>query len=159
MFLFSFPSIVSPQHPSPSHPSDHRGIRPSKWIVLCACVCDLDSCVLVNVFVCAVHACGYPGSPAHAIVTMSTEKIAVNTKATYTCDNGYELLGPARRTCQANGTWTPAGIPFCGEYTWSAYVPLSPVHTNNVSYRSRWVRCRSSQVEHCLCSLNGGGHN
>ena len=28
---------------------------------------------------------------------------------------GFELLGPARRVCGTNGTWSPQGIPFCGE--------------------------------------------
>lgn len=41
--------------------------------------------------------------------------IQTGTIATYTCDNGYELLGPARRSCNENGTWTPLGIPFCGK--------------------------------------------
>lgn len=60
--------------------------------------------------------CGYPGSPAHASVSFSTERIEPGTVATYTCDNGYELIGPPRKTCQANETWTPAWIPFCGMY-------------------------------------------
>ncbi|KAH9399906.1 C-type lectin (CTL) or carbohydrate-recognition domain (CRD) [Tyrophagus putrescentiae] len=63
----------------------------------------------------AAQTCGYPGSPAHAIVSMSPQgPIQSGTTATYNCDNGYELLGPARRTCNENGTWTPLGIPFCG---------------------------------------------
>ncbi|GBM26179.1 Sushi, von Willebrand factor type A, EGF and pentraxin domain-containing protein 1 [Araneus ventricosus] len=60
-----------------------------------------------------VNACGYPGSPAHASVSFSTEVIGPATVATYTCDSGFEILGPARRVCTANGTWTPQGIPFC----------------------------------------------
>lgn len=59
--------------------------------------------------------CGYPGSPAHASVTFNTSHVAAGTAASYTCDNGYELLGPPRRICQANGTWAPIGIPFCGK--------------------------------------------
>ena len=59
--------------------------------------------------------CGYPGSPAHASVTFNTSQVVAGTAASYTCDNGYELLGPPRRLCQANGTWSPAGIPFCGK--------------------------------------------
>lgn len=59
--------------------------------------------------------CGYPGSPAHASVTFNTSQVVVGTAASYTCDNGYELLGPPRRLCQANGTWSPVGIPFCGK--------------------------------------------
>ena len=30
---------------------------------------------------------------------------------------GFELLGPARRVCGQEGTWTPQGIPFCGQLT------------------------------------------
>lgn len=59
--------------------------------------------------------CGYPGSPAHASVTFNTSHVTAGTAASYTCDNGYELLGPPRRICQANGTWSPIGIPFCGK--------------------------------------------
>lgn len=59
--------------------------------------------------------CGYPGSPAHASVTFNTSHVVAGTAASYTCDNGYELLGPPRRICQANGTWAPVGIPFCGK--------------------------------------------
>ena len=61
-----------------------------------------------------VKTCGYPGSPAHATVTFSSDVIEADTVATYNCNNGYELLGPQRRTCNQNGTWTPQGVPFCG---------------------------------------------
>ena len=61
--------------------------------------------------------CGYPGSPAHASVTFNTSQVVVGTAASYTCDNGYELLGPPRRICQANGSWSPIGIPFCGKFS------------------------------------------
>lgn len=64
----------------------------------------------------AVHGCGYPGSPGHASVAFSSETIEPGTVATYTCDNGYELLGPPRRSCSQNGTWEPQGIPFCGKH-------------------------------------------
>jgi hypothetical protein len=63
----------------------------------------------------SVWGCGYPGSPGHASVAFSSETIESGTIATYTCDNGYELLGPPRRTCAENGTWVPPGIPFCGK--------------------------------------------
>src|SRR5689334_9209147 len=61
----------------------------------------------------STHGCGYPGSPGHASVAFSSDNIEPGTVATYTCDNGYELLGPPRRTCTENGTWVPQGIPFC----------------------------------------------
>ena len=44
------------------------------------------------------------------------------TVARYSCDRGFELLGPARRICNSNGTWVPQGIPFCGEYKISKMV-------------------------------------
>lgn len=69
-----------------------------------------------------VSACGYPGSPAHASIAFSSEVIHPGTVATYTCDSGFELLGPARRVCAANGTWIPLGIPFCGEHLSSSFI-------------------------------------
>lgn len=67
--------------------------------------------------------CGYPGAPAHSSIRFSyadiddaTDKVdfyETSTIATYYCDRGFELLGPARRQCQADGTWTPEGVPFC----------------------------------------------
>ncbi|GAB6022228.1 Lectin C-type domain [Chamberlinius hualienensis] len=61
----------------------------------------------------AVDSCGYPGAPAHSLVSFSNDVIGPKTVATYECESGFELLGPIRRTCQANGTWTPQVIPFC----------------------------------------------
>lgn len=57
--------------------------------------------------------CGFPGAPAHSTVEFSTQTVGPGTVARYTCDRGFELLGPARRICGTNGTWVPQGIPFC----------------------------------------------
>ncbi|XP_008217342.2 uncharacterized protein LOC100121422 [Nasonia vitripennis] len=74
--------------------------------------------------------CGYPGAPAHSSVRFSgptiedvideedgplspRSNLAVGTVATYACERGFELLGPARRQCQEDGTWSPEGVPFC----------------------------------------------
>ncbi|CAO1398676.1 unnamed protein product [Diamesa serratosioi] len=56
--------------------------------------------------------CSFPGSPAHSTVTFSDETLGNAAIASYTCERGFELLGPARRVCE-NGSWTPEGIPFC----------------------------------------------
>ncbi|XP_050300518.1 uncharacterized protein LOC126739043 [Anthonomus grandis grandis] len=56
--------------------------------------------------------CKYPGSPAHSTVEFSDESLGPSTIATYTCERGFELLGPHRRICE-NGVWLPEGIPFC----------------------------------------------
>lgn len=39
----------------------------------------------------------------------------VATVATYECERGFELLGPARRQCQSDHEWKPEGVPFCGK--------------------------------------------
>jgi hypothetical protein len=62
----------------------------------------------------ALQKCNFPGSPAHSAVTFSDESLANGAVASYSCERGFELLGPARRVCD-NGSWTPEGIPFCGE--------------------------------------------
>ncbi|PZC72598.1 hypothetical protein B5X24_HaOG210904 [Helicoverpa armigera] len=59
--------------------------------------------------------CQFPGAPAHCKVTFSEDAMSEGTIASYECERGFELLGPARRLCGANGKWTPDGIPFCGE--------------------------------------------
>lgn len=59
--------------------------------------------------------CSFPGSPAHSAVEFSDESLESGTIATYTCERGFELLGPARRVCD-NGQWSPDGIPFCGKH-------------------------------------------
>jgi len=58
--------------------------------------------------------CGFPGAPAHSTVKFSpSDEVREGTIAEYSCDRGFELLGPARRVCANNGTWSPQGIPFC----------------------------------------------
>nr|XP_022921270.1 uncharacterized protein LOC111429562 [Onthophagus taurus] len=56
--------------------------------------------------------CRFPGAPAHSSVRFSNETLGPGTIATYTCERGFELLGPSRRQCD-NGVWYPEGIPFC----------------------------------------------
>ena len=72
--------------------------------------------MLIGMSVFLVFGCGFPGAPAHSTVKFSDKVITKNTVAIYSCDRGFELLGPSRRICQSNGTWTPQGIPFCGKY-------------------------------------------
>lgn len=60
------------------------------------------------------QSCSFPGSPAHSHVEFSDDSLESGTIASYTCERGFELLGPARRVCD-NGQWTPDGIPFCGK--------------------------------------------
>ncbi|OXA43704.1 Sushi, nidogen and EGF-like domain-containing protein 1 [Folsomia candida] len=57
--------------------------------------------------------CGYPGAPAHSALTFSGPELKEGVIATYACERGFELLGPSRRVCGEDGTWSPVGIPFC----------------------------------------------
>lgn len=73
--------------------------------------------------------CGYPGAPAHSSVRftgtdvddvldeedalLKDTTLPEGTVATYSCERGFELLGPTRRECQDNGMWMPEGVPFC----------------------------------------------
>ncbi|KAF7283754.1 hypothetical protein GWI33_023003 [Rhynchophorus ferrugineus] len=61
-----------------------------------------------------VGGCRYPGSPAHSRVVFSDDSLGSGTVATYSCERGFELLGPSRRVCE-NTVWLPEGIPFCGK--------------------------------------------
>ena len=45
---------------------------------------------------------------------------------------GFELLGPARRVCGANGTWSPQGIPFCGQL--SSLLLFAIISTSHQTY-------------------------
>ncbi|XP_060535402.1 uncharacterized protein LOC132707526 isoform X2 [Cylas formicarius] len=56
--------------------------------------------------------CRFPGAPAHSSIVFSDENLGPGTVATYTCERGFELLGPSRRVCE-NSVWLPEGIPFC----------------------------------------------
>ncbi|KAK9877978.1 hypothetical protein WA026_020193 [Henosepilachna vigintioctopunctata] len=70
--------------------------------------------ILVN-FSCGTKVskeCRFPGAPAHSSVTFTKENLGPGAVATYSCERGFELLGPSRRVCQ-NGEWLPEGIPFC----------------------------------------------
>ncbi|XP_017074446.1 uncharacterized protein LOC108110075 isoform X1 [Drosophila eugracilis] len=56
--------------------------------------------------------CSFPGSPAHSSVVFTNANLTQGTVASYSCERGFELLGPARRVCD-KGQWVPEGIPFC----------------------------------------------
>ncbi|XP_048488730.1 uncharacterized protein LOC125491255 [Plutella xylostella] len=72
------------------------------------------SCVLLlYLAVAASETCHFPGAPAHSRVSFSDEALTEGTEASYSCERGFELLGPARRVCGPNGHWVPDGIPFC----------------------------------------------
>merc|ERR1711962_1287806 len=60
-----------------------------RWIICSA---------LIAVGCLATQECGFPGSPSHSTVTLSDDGNA-GSVATYSCERGFELLGPSRRVC------------------------------------------------------------
>ena len=48
--------------------------------------------------------CGSLSNPDNGMVSVTMTTLG--SAATYSCNNGYSLIGPAMRTCQANGSWS-----------------------------------------------------
>ena len=48
--------------------------------------------------------CGEPEQTANGNVTWTGTTL--EHTATYSCIDGYELVGPTERYCQSNGNWT-----------------------------------------------------
>ena len=55
--------------------------------------------------------CGPLGNHVNGQVDMSSGTTFMST-ATYTCNAGYELIGPVSRTCGSDGIWSPEA-PTC----------------------------------------------
>ena len=53
--------------------------------------------------------CGALAVPMNGMVDTSSGTTFMNT-ATYTCNDGYGLMGDMTRTCQSDGTWSPAAL-------------------------------------------------
>uniref|UniRef100_A0A8B9JCB5 Sushi, von Willebrand factor type A, EGF and pentraxin domain-containing protein 1 n=1 Tax=Astyanax mexicanus TaxID=7994 RepID=A0A8B9JCB5_ASTMX len=53
---------------------------------------------------CVAVSCGPPPSVENAVSLMTGE--SYESKVTYVCDSGLELIGPQNLTCQANGSWS-----------------------------------------------------
>ena len=55
--------------------------------------------------------CGLPNAPRNGRVDTSAGT-SFGDVASYSCDTGYTLNGPAERTCQADGRWN-GSVPTC----------------------------------------------
>lgn len=56
--------------------------------------------------------CGFPGRPAYGRVSLIRDAYDEGVTVSYSCDNGFNLLGQGSRTCQSNGTWS-GKLPVC----------------------------------------------
>ncbi|XP_053408096.1 sushi, von Willebrand factor type A, EGF and pentraxin domain-containing protein 1-like [Mercenaria mercenaria] len=68
-------------------------------------VCQADNTWSGTPTTCILVDCGQPVSSDGGRVTY-TSGTTYGRVATYTCNSGYDLIGPATVTCQNNGTWT-----------------------------------------------------
>ena len=59
--------------------------------------------------------CGRPGSPQNGAVDYENEN-----SASYTCDEGFVILGGDKIRHCVNGTWT-GDVPHCGESTFKIF--------------------------------------
>ncbi|GFR98083.1 sushi, von Willebrand factor type A, EGF and pentraxin domain-containing protein 1-like [Elysia marginata] len=93
----------------------HRGLDPE-------IMCKDDGTWSFPFFECLRTNCGPPPPIRYAAVSVDRDAI-VGSKALYTCDNGYELVGnQTTRTCESDGLWSrefiecvPAGQKNCGD--------------------------------------------
>ncbi|XP_074621677.1 sushi, von Willebrand factor type A, EGF and pentraxin domain-containing protein 1-like isoform X2 [Acropora palmata] len=61
-------------------------------------------------FTCNVKSCGEPETPENGRI--NSYLFTYNSAIEYSCDQGYTLVGPKRRVCQHNQTWTGT-VPLC----------------------------------------------
>ena len=54
--------------------------------------------------------CGHPGVPVHGKI--NSYVFSYNSSVEYSCNQGYTIVGPKKRVCQANQTWT-GSLPQC----------------------------------------------
>lgn len=54
--------------------------------------------------------CGSPGFPKNGDTVV--DRTTYNSVVTYSCDEGYILIGDKNRTCHGNGTWSGV-LPEC----------------------------------------------
>ena len=62
-------------------------------------------------FVSVGISCGQPASLSNGRVDTSAGT-SFGDVARYSCDTGYTRIGPAERTCQADGEWS-GSVPTC----------------------------------------------
>ena len=54
--------------------------------------------------ICTVVSCGGLTSPKNGSLVL--EDVVFESEASYDCDDGFRINGPATRTCQATSLWT-----------------------------------------------------
>ena len=89
-----------------------------EWITTClqqsVTACSVADCVCYSV-VSTVVDCEALTHPLDGQVNTSSGT-TYNQVATYSCDTGYNFVGPPTRTCQDSGMWSSTAPVCVGEY-------------------------------------------
>ncbi|KAI8478628.1 CUB and sushi domain-containing protein 3 [Branchiostoma belcheri] len=76
---------------------------------------------------CVPVSCGDPGVPANG--QRQGSRFTFGSRVTFTCDEGYILIGTNQQQCMADGRWSPSSLPVCQTATQqSCRDPGSPDH-------------------------------
>ena len=76
--------------------------------------------------------CGFPGSPRNGSVGSAVMLYRPGEKVTFSCQEGFVLFGPDKRTCRRNGTWSDT-IPECRKQ-------INMIFENSIKTRREKVR-------------------
>eukprot|EP00058_Branchiostoma_floridae_P008085 XP_002593573.1 hypothetical protein BRAFLDRAFT_125152 [Branchiostoma floridae] len=60
---------------------------------------------------CVAVSCGDPGVPANG--QRQGSRFTFGSRVTFTCDEGYILIGTNQQQCMADGRWSPSSLPVC----------------------------------------------
>ena len=92
----------------------------------------------VHSFYTAVVDCGAPDGPDNGIVSFVNGSTGFRAEANYSCNLGYDLVGPERAVCQADGTWSERPPNCIRKQHDTAHTYLHPhtthMHTQNNLY-------------------------
>ncbi|XP_054772599.2 sushi, von Willebrand factor type A, EGF and pentraxin domain-containing protein 1-like [Lytechinus pictus] len=61
----------------------------------------------------AASGCTRPQLPSNGNVTEYKDEYALYERITYSCDDGYSIIGPQEAVCDSGGIWDPSNIPTC----------------------------------------------
>ena len=67
--------------------------------------------IIFNDLIFEVKDCGEVENPEHG--DANDDVTTVGQSVEFTCDIGYELVGPKEAECKPNGKWDPEDIPVC----------------------------------------------
>ncbi len=84
---------------------------------------------------------------ANGMIIYNVSEGSHRTVATYTCDEGFQLLGDEIRTCE-DGVWAEASPFQCTQEGVLRYVTIIPPCNNSTTVCSDWVCMHVVHLKH-----------